>query len=109
MNKLSKKELLAVLAIAGVTGAGVHAADTASDQGGDAFKVIEHPSMSRLGSDEACGKGACGKDEKGAEAAKKKKEDTKAKKGSGESKSAKSEKDSKDRSKKSQDPPTESN
>lgn len=74
MKRLSKNEVLALLAVAGVTGGTcvVNAAETTSNNILSPMGVVEHPSMSRLGGDAACGAGACGADDKGAAAAKKK-------------------------------------
>lgn len=81
MKRLSRNEVLALLAIAGVAGGtgGVSASDNTTSNISP-MGVVEHPSMSRLGSDSACGKGSCGADDKGAAAAKKKHAEKKAEK-----------------------------
>lgn len=81
MKRLTRNEMLALLAIAGVA-SGTCSVSAAENTGSNKIAplgVLEHPTMSRLGSDSACGAGSCGADEKGAAAAKKKHEkDTKA-------------------------------
>jgi len=90
MKKISKTELLAILTAAGVSaGSMAMAADKSSES---ALGKVEH-GQTNLGTEESkCGKGSCGKDEKGAAAAKEKKEG-KAKK---EKKEKKAEGDKKD-------------
>ncbi|MBX9688875.1 MAG: hypothetical protein K2X27_19355 [Candidatus Obscuribacterales bacterium] len=71
MKKISKTEMLAILAAAGLSaGSSAIAADTNND---NALGKTEHAARN-LGTESACGKGSCGKDEKGAEAAKAKHE-----------------------------------
>ncbi len=73
MKKFSKTELLAILAAAGVcssTAAIASNVDTNDDT--NALGKLEHQGRSYLGDESSCGKGSCGKDEKGAEAAKEK-------------------------------------
>ncbi|MBY0546357.1 MAG: hypothetical protein K2W95_03645 [Candidatus Obscuribacterales bacterium] len=74
MKRLTRNEMLALLAIAGVASGAcaVNAAEKSGSTNIAPMGVVEHPTMSRLGSDSACGAGACGADDKGAAAAKKK-------------------------------------
>lgn len=74
MKRLTRNEMLALLAIAGVASSAcaVSAAEKSASNKISPMGVVEHPTMSRLGSDSACGAGACGADDKGAAAAKKK-------------------------------------
>ncbi len=73
MKRLSRNEMLALLTVAGVASGtcGAIASDK-STSNISPMGVVEHQSMSRLGSDNACGKGSCGADDKGAADAKKK-------------------------------------
>lgn len=81
MKKISKHELLAILAAAGVSGSSCAMAANVDSQS-DSLGKVEHAGLSKLGADSKCGKGSCGTDEKGAAAAKekheKKKEEKKA-------------------------------
>ena len=80
MKKISKKELLAILAATGMTGSAAIAANLDSDNGSSLGK-LEHSQAKYLGTEESkCGKGSCGKDEKGAAAAKEKHEKKEVKK-----------------------------
>lgn len=74
MKRLTRSEMLALLAIAGVASGAcaVNAAEKSGSSNIAPMGVVEHPTMSRLGSDSACGAGSCGADDKGAAAAKKK-------------------------------------
>lgn len=73
MKKISKTELLAILAAAGVSSGSMAIASDGSDSTAGSLGKVEHTSPSYLGDESKCGKGSCGKDEKGAEAAKEKK------------------------------------
>jgi len=80
MKKISKTELLAILAVAGVSGAnsGALAANLDSNSNDiGALGKSEHSRPAYLADNSSCGKGSCGKDEKGAAAAKEKKGKTK--------------------------------
>ena len=81
MKKLSKIELVAILATVGVS-AGSCAIAADLDSSSTALGKVEHQSATKLGADSKCGKGSCGTDEKGAAAAQekraKKKEERKA-------------------------------
>ena len=68
--KLSKAELVAILAVCGIS---TQAVGAAQPQDNGAMSAVDHSDMTLLGGkDSACGAGSCGADEKGAEAAKKK-------------------------------------
>lgn len=70
--KITKNELLAIIAAAGVSsGASAMAAQLDQNSNSSFSKVERSGSATYLG-DSACGKGSCGKDEKGAAAAKEK-------------------------------------
>lgn len=73
MKKISKNELLAILAAAGVTsGSAVLATNLDQNNDINALGKVEHAGATFLGDESSCGKGSCGKDEKGAQAAKEK-------------------------------------
>ena len=76
--RIEKKELLALVALLGVS---VNGAVACGENGGDCCKkldAIDRSSGKQLGGkEEACGAGACGADEKGAAAAKKKHDEAK--------------------------------
>lgn len=68
--KITKNELLAILAAAGVT-TGSSAIAANLDQNSDSsFSKVERSGSATYLGDSSCGKGSCGKDEKGAAAAK---------------------------------------
>ncbi len=69
--KITKNELLAIIAAAGVSSGAAIAANL--DQNSDSsFSKVERSGSATYLGDSACGKGSCGKDEKGAAAAKEK-------------------------------------
>jgi len=72
MQRLSKTELTALLAVIGLSSASIaNAAPTSNNE--KPFLVAEKEGAKKSG-EMACGKGACGTDEKGAAAAKEKSE-----------------------------------
>lgn len=81
-TRLSQSDLLSIIAAAGiVTSATAAVAAPDSTAKTPALKVADKTKPAAGGKDSACGKGSCGTDEKGAEAAKnrdKKKADAKA-------------------------------
>lgn len=72
MKKIARKELLAILAATGVSSSAALAANLDSNNETNSLGKIEHSGLGYLADESACGKGSCGKDEKGAEAAKEK-------------------------------------
>lgn len=79
MKKISKQELLAIVAALGVSG-GSCAYASSPDSSTDTFGKTEHSGTTKLGGDSKCGKGSCGTDEKGAAAAQEKHKKKEAKK-----------------------------
>ncbi len=75
-RKLGRSEVLALLAMAGISAGVAEAAniDASKQNQSNSLQVIEQPAATQLGSgkDSACGKGACGTDESGAKAAQQK-------------------------------------
>ena len=101
MKKISKQELLTILAAIGVSGSScAYAANL--DSSNDGLGKTEHPGTIKLGDDAKCGKGSCGTDEKGAAAAQDKHKKKEAKKA--EKKAEKKEEEKKDDSKKDKAP-----
>lgn len=83
MKKISKHELLAILAAVGVSGSScAYAADSNSNDsfGKTGFEKTEQSGPTKLGDESKCGKGSCGTDEKGAAAAQEKQKKKEAKK-----------------------------
>lgn len=73
MKKISRNDVLAILAALGVSsGSAVLANSNDSNDNGKSLGKVEHQGSTYLGDESKCGKGSCGKDEKGAAAAKKK-------------------------------------
>lgn len=79
MNKISKSELLTILATVGVSSSSVLAANNLHSNSSDLNPLAksEHTRPAYLADESKCGKGSCGKDEKGAAAAKEKHSKTK--------------------------------
>ncbi|MBX9571300.1 MAG: hypothetical protein K2X77_20555 [Candidatus Obscuribacterales bacterium] len=73
MKKISKHELLAILAAVGVSGSSCAYAANLDSNSDNGFGKSEHSGATKLGDDSKCGKGSCGTDEKGAAAAQEKK------------------------------------
>lgn len=73
-KRITTLDLLAILAVAGIsTNTLAQAANSDQSTKPGALQAVEKTSKTNLGSDSACGKGACGTDESGAKAAKEKK------------------------------------
>ncbi len=77
-RKLSRGEVFALLAVAGMSTSVAQAANVDSNEQRpfNSLQVIEQPASTQLGSgkESACGKGSCGTDESGAKAAQEKHE-----------------------------------
>ncbi len=80
MKKISKTELLAILAATGVSSSTLAIASTPDVNQNSSLGKVEHSGPRYLADESKCGKGSCGKDEKGASAAKKKHAEKKVKK-----------------------------
>ena len=70
--KITKNELLAIIAAAGVSSGATAIAATLDQNSNSSFSKVERSGSATYLGDSACGKGSCGKDEKGAAAAKEK-------------------------------------
>lgn len=80
MKKISKTELLAILAATGVSNSTIAIASTPDANQSNSLGKVEHSGPRYLADESKCGKGSCGKDEKGAAEAKKKHAEKKVKK-----------------------------
>lgn len=68
--KITKNELLAIIAAAGVSSGATAIAAKLDQNANSSFSKVERNGSATYLGDSACGKGSCGKDEKGAAAAK---------------------------------------
>lgn len=104
MKKISKSEVLAILAATGVSSSSLAMATSLDPQNSNSsLGKVEHSGPTYLGDESKCGKGSCGKDEKGAAAAKEKKEEKKVK-AKKEVKEKKAEKKSEKKEEKKEEP-----